>query len=274
MCVSSSINLSTQVLDKTNVLAALEFNLAMIEFNLNQEVIWANENFAKTLGYTVNEVKSKLHKQFCTADFANSKEYNELWSNLKKGVKFQQKIQRVGKSGTLLWLEATYIPVLDEGGKVQAVLKIATDITERENQVRTIVSQLKDLSINLGNMVNENSQENMKAFELLREQINSISDTANTIRNISSQTNILALNAAIEAARAGEHGRGFAVVAEEVRKLASNVDEAIKKVNLNVETITKGVGVVRNVTKESQSEVIETQSEISNTMEEFESLAN
>src|SRR5690606_33566154 len=88
---------STQILDETSVLAALESNLAMIEFNLNREVIWVNENFAKTLGYTVNEMKGMQHRQFCTVKFRNNRKYEELWDNLENGVKFQEKVQRVDK---------------------------------------------------------------------------------------------------------------------------------------------------------------------------------
>ncbi|WP_371746644.1 methyl-accepting chemotaxis protein [Bacillus cereus] len=160
----------------------------------------------------------------------------------------------------------------NEQGVVDAVLKIATDITNRENQTREVVSHLKNLSLDLGSKVDVNSKENMKALQSLKEQINLVSEIAQMIKDISSQTNILSLNAAIEAARVGEHGRGFAVVAEEVRRLASNVDGAIKKINLNVESITNGVTIVRNVTEKLQREVINNQTEISNTMEEFENI--
>nr|WP_242143366.1 MULTISPECIES: methyl-accepting chemotaxis protein [unclassified Bacillus cereus group] len=274
MGISSNINSSTQVLDQSLVLAGLEANLAMIEFNLDKEVIWVNEHFAQALGYTVNEMKNKVHQQFCVPNFVNSREYNQLWDNLKQGIKFQEKIQRVTKKGELVWFEATYIPILNEQGVVEAVLKIATDITQRENQTREVVSQLKDLSIDLGNRVNVNSKENMEALYSLRGKVTLVSDIAQIIKDISAQTNILSLNAAIEAARVGEHGRGFAVVAEEVRRLANNVEDAIKKINSNVESIVKGVATVNDVNKKLQEEVIDNQEKISKTMDEFEKIVN
>ncbi|MGG4491160.1 PAS domain S-box protein [Metabacillus idriensis] len=166
------MNISTQILDDTSVLAALESHLAMIEFNLNRKVIWVNGNFAKTLGYTVSEMKNMKHKQFCTLELTNSKEYEELWSNLEKGKKFQEKIQRVGKAGNTLWLEATYIPILNEKEKVDAVLKIATDITERENDTARIISRLKEMPIELVNIISNNSKEKIQAVESLKKQTN------------------------------------------------------------------------------------------------------
>ncbi|MGH1052764.1 methyl-accepting chemotaxis protein [Bacillus cytotoxicus] len=108
----------------------------------------------------------------------------------------------------------------------------------------------------------------------MREKVTLVSDIAQIIKDISSQTNILSLNAAIKAARVGEHGRGFAVVAEEVRRLANNVENAIKKINSNVESIVKGVATVNDVNKKLQEEVIDNQEKISKTMDEFEKIVN
>ncbi|MFJ5769853.1 methyl-accepting chemotaxis protein [Psychrobacillus sp. NPDC093180] len=273
MHISASANTSTQVLNSTSVLAALESHLAMIEFNLNREVIWVNENFAKAMGYTVKELKNFQHKQFCTTEFRNSRQYNELWNNLEKGNKFQEKIQRINKEGKTVWLEATYIPIIN-AEKVQAVLKIATDITERENNTAKIISQLKDMPKELVDLVVMNSKEKILAVESLEIQTDLISETSKFIRTISSQTNMLAINAAIEAARVGEQGRGFKVVADEVRRLANNVDNAIKNINENVENITSDVRKVAIITDNLQEIVLETQLQFNKTIENFEVLAS
>ncbi|QCR33519.1 methyl-accepting chemotaxis protein [Lysinibacillus sp. SGAir0095] len=272
MVIRSSIQESTQILDATSILAALESNLAMIEFNLQREVIWVNENFARTLGYTVHEMKSMKHQQFCTVELRNSREYEELWENLKRGEKFQEKIQRVGKAGNLLWFEATYLPIYNVEGTVEAVLKIATDITEREENTVKIITQLKDMPIELVDMVVANSHEKIKAVTSLKQETELITKITNTIRNISMQTNVLALNAAIEAARVGEQGQGFKVVADEVRRLAGNVDEAIKNVNSSVENITREVDSVHKITEDLQDIIIDSQSEFKKVINEFEDM--
>lgn len=263
-----NFNTSTQ----KAILSALESNLAMIEFNLNKEVIWVNDDFARTLGYTVDEMKHMNHRQLCTKEFVNSKEYVELWEGLSKGVKFQEKMVRVGKKGNLLWLEATYMPILNEEGQVEAVIKIATDITERENKTTEVISELKNMPVELVDLVVANSKEKMETILSLKEHANLISEVSKLIRNISTQTNMLALNAAIEAARAGEHGRGFKVVADEVRRLAGSVSDSIGQVDSNIENITQEVKRISDITENLQKSIIETQNNFKKTIEDFENI--
>ncbi len=76
----------------------------------------------------------------------------------------------------------------------------------------------------------EAGQQAIKAAQILAEKNQHTAEILEFIKNIAAQTNLLGLNAAIEAARAGEHGRGFSVVAEEVRKLADQSQDAVKRI--------------------------------------------
>ena len=261
-----------QGLDSQAILSALETNLAMIGFNLAKEVTWVHNNFAKTLGYTVSEMKNMSHRQFCTMEFQHSNEYEQLWSNLRKGIKFQEKIERVGKRGNIIWLEATYIPVLDEEGEVNSVLKIATDITEREQKTLQIITQLKEMPEEILQMGSDNTLEKVETLRHLKEHIHLITEVSKIIKNISRETNVLALNAAIEAARAGEHGKGFKVVADEVRKLSGHVADSIIKVNNNVDNIALEVHKINEITESLQNLIKERQIKFKKTIEEFEGI--
>lgn len=114
--------------DAKSVLAALRKSLAIIEFDLAGNVLTANENFCRTLGYTLPEIVGKHHSMFCEPAYIKSQDYKDFWARLGSGQYDAAVYKRIGKGGREIWIQATYNPVMS-GGKPYKVVKFATDIT-------------------------------------------------------------------------------------------------------------------------------------------------
>jgi methyl-accepting chemotaxis protein len=74
-------------------------------------------------------VRGKHHRLFCEPDYAQSAEYQQLWRELGQGKAISGTFERLDKAGREVWLEASYMPVLDEQRQVTSVIKVASDIT-------------------------------------------------------------------------------------------------------------------------------------------------
>lgn len=229
---------------------AINRSMAVIAFNTKGEVLRANDNFLKTMGYQDHEIIGQHHSLFCSDDLTQSREYSAFWKKLLQGDFVSGQFPRVDKAGNTIWLRATYNPVFDEHNRLYEVVKFATDVTSqvlKNQQERDAADHAYKAALEtrentrIGVSVIESSVMKMNeiAGELRKvsEDINGLSSQSaqigvivDTIRSIASQTNLLALNAAVEAARAGTHGRSFAVVANEVRSLAANIHTASQEI--------------------------------------------
>ena len=119
----------------SNRMDAINKSNAVIEFDLDGTIIFANELFLNTLGYShQDEIIGKHHSLFVLDGFKDTDEYKDFWKTLKKGEFFSGEILRKKKNGELIYLQATYNPILGYDGKSYRVMKIATDITEKINQ--------------------------------------------------------------------------------------------------------------------------------------------
>lgn len=122
--------------DHQRIIDALNRSTAVIEFNLDGEILHANDNFLQTVGYRLEEIEGKHHRLFCDDDLVNSQEYQDFWQKLRAGTFMSGEFKRKNARGEELWLEASYNPVLDEEGNVIKVIKFASDVTERLAQAK------------------------------------------------------------------------------------------------------------------------------------------
>ncbi|MGE0566004.1 MAG: methyl-accepting chemotaxis protein, partial [Pseudolabrys sp.] len=115
--------------DYEGQLAAIGKAMAVIEFELDGKIRAANENFLKTLGYTLDEVEGQHHRMFVDAQTRESAEYRMFWEKLARGEYEAGEYKRIGNGSKEIWIQASYNPIMDANGKPFKVVKYATNIT-------------------------------------------------------------------------------------------------------------------------------------------------
>ncbi|WP_017727950.1 methyl-accepting chemotaxis protein [Halalkalibacterium ligniniphilum] len=271
------------VLDEKQMFTAMEQSFAMITFDPLGNISWINNNFSQVMGYKMSEIQGRHHRQLCSAEFRNSQEYVDFWDNLRNGKAFHDKVKRITKDGQIVWLEAFYTPVLASNGQVQAVVKIATDITDRQTVLQKSIAEFTAVveeMISSTNNVHDASQtivndmESLnKESEIVNNYVAKIQSVASFVKEIATQSNLIGLNASIEASRAGEHGRSFAVVANEVRKMADKSKDSANDISDQINEILHSLSVMVEMMQTVSTKIENNSASINELKKAYEQIA-
>ena len=118
--------------DTARIHEAINAAFAYIEFDSDGHVLSANDLFLDCMGYELEEIAGKHHRQFVEAGYASSNDYAKFWDDLRRGVPQRGEFHRLAKGGRDVWLIASYTAVKDRDGVVEKVIKLAHDVTEQK----------------------------------------------------------------------------------------------------------------------------------------------
>ncbi|MQA33338.1 PAS domain S-box protein [Modestobacter roseus] len=279
---------------------AVDRSQAVIEFDLDGNVLSANDNFLRTMGYSRREIIGHHHSEFCDDAYIRSPEYRDFWLRLGTGEVLAGRFHRKGKYGRDVHIQATYNPILDLTGQPFKVVKFAYDVTAEVERERRIASGTQDMTASVRELAasiediarssqtatglaaetQDNARQgvealraSLEAIALIQKSSNSITEIVRVMGEIANQTNLLAFNASIEAARAGEHGVGFSIVAGEVRKLAERSFEASQQIGKLIEESAERVALGSEVSKRAEDAFERIVSSVTRTNETIHSIS-
>lgn len=113
-------------------LDALLRSQASVEFDMDGHILGANNAFLALMGYELAEIRGKHHQIFVEPQEAQGAGYQAFWQSLRRGEHHTAEFKRITRSGTPVWLQGSYNPVLDANGRPASVLKLVQDRTEQK----------------------------------------------------------------------------------------------------------------------------------------------
>ncbi|MDR3418126.1 MAG: methyl-accepting chemotaxis protein [Nevskia sp.] len=233
-------------------IAAIGKAMAVIEFGLDGKVLTANDNFLKTMGYTLEEIKGQHHSLFVEAAYRTSPEYRQFWDKLGQGDYTAGQFKRLARNGDEVWLQASYNPILDAGGRAFKVVKYATDVSEQvktSESLKGLMQTVAAAAATIKGSAQEISSGNNDLSSRTESQAASLEETASSMEELTStvkqnaesarQANQLAIDASDIAVKGGQ------VVGEVVRTMDA-IHGASKKIS-DIIGVIDGIAFQTNI---------------------------
>jgi len=231
--VKYATDVTAQKLERANFegqLAAINKAQAVIEFGLDGSIINANENFLKTVGYSLSEVQGQHHRMFVEPGARDSQEYAALWEALRRGEYKAGEFKRVGRNGKEIWIQASYNPILDLNGRPFKVVKFATDVTQQAYLKSVLLVSVSETCESLG----------AAATELAATS----SQMTTTAGDTSQQATELAATSVQVNAHVSAVAAGTEQMAESIREISKSASEAAQVASQAVSATNQTNGIV------------------------------
>ena len=236
-------------------IAAIHKSQAVIEFNLDGTIITANENFQKTLGYSLDEIQGQHHRMFVEPAYRDSADYRLFWERLGRGEYDAGQYKRIGKGGAEVWIQASYNPIMDMNGRPMKVVKYATNISELQGIATQIATAARnndltqripmDGKAGATKLLSEGFNELLKSVAAVIVDIKTATrEVSNSATEIAAATTDLSQRTEEQAASLEQTSAAMVQMSATVRKNADNARNANGLIGATRDVADKGGDVV------------------------------
>lgn len=124
---------------------ALLNSTAIIEFDVQGHILWANQKFLNLVAYELDEIIGRHHSMFMPEHSQQELDYLEMWALLGQGRSQSGEFKRVDKNQNTIWIQGNYTPIMSPQGEVSKIVKLALDITDKKKLSENLEKKNREL---------------------------------------------------------------------------------------------------------------------------------
>lgn len=118
-------------LDLININKALKFSTHLCITDLTGIIIEVNEIFARTAGYTIDELVGKKIS-LLSSTYHNQSFWLNFWETLDSGQVWRGEICNKARDGSIFWYGTVVTPIFDQNDNVYKFMSISSEITQEK----------------------------------------------------------------------------------------------------------------------------------------------
>jgi PAS domain S-box-containing protein len=130
----------------TWVLEAINKTNAVIEYDMDGNILSVNDMCLAVIGYTREEIVGRNERILLVNDPKEEERHQMKWESLRNGAFISGEYKRVSKAGKEIWLNGTYNPIFNIEGKPFKVMQLAQFTTEEKERELDMTSKINALS--------------------------------------------------------------------------------------------------------------------------------
>ena len=230
------------------MLEAIDKSEAVIEFDITGNIITANENFLRLMGYSLDEIRGRHHSMFVDDTVRNSSDYRDFWAKLGRGEFQTGEYKRYAKGGREVWIQGTYNPIPDRTGRAVKVIKYASDVTAQVRLRLDVQGVLKRVADNATALTGASRQ----LGEVSQQMAANAEETATQAGVASAAAEQVSHSVATVATAAEEMGASIKEIARsahDAAKVATSAVKVAEKTNATVAKLGESSAEIGNVVK-------------------------
>ncbi len=238
---------------------AVNSSMATIQYDMAGKIITANQNFLNIMGYQLDEVVGQPNSIFVVDADSRSDEYRDFWARLNRGEAQAGEFKRVGKGGREVWLQASFMPTIDDKGRPVRVVNFAADITPQKKAAAELARKVditlqfvedashgdltKELEVHGDDAIGRVANGLRGLVTNLRGSLSQMAHGAHSVGAASEQLNAISQQMAGNAEETATQATVVSIVAASSEEMLASIREIAKSSNEAARVARHAVGV-------------------------------